>query len=65
MEASAKRCRVKIHDVCDAARIARSTWANWKSGKFSPRMATWAKAKAALATAIEASDPGPTKLRRR
>ena len=65
MEDSAKQCGVTPQAICDSARIARSTWANWKSGKFSPRVSTWEAAKAAFVTAIEASDPGPFKTRGR
>jgi hypothetical protein len=65
MEDRAKRYGVDVQAICAAAGIARSTWQNWKSGKFSPRLVVWEAAKDALATAIEASDPGPTRIRRR
>ncbi|MDP2047591.1 MAG: hypothetical protein Q8K33_01675 [Cypionkella sp.] len=65
MEARAKRCGVSVQTICDAARIARSTWECWKSGKFSPRVSTWATAQAAFIAAVEASDPGPTEMRGR
>jgi hypothetical protein len=48
IERSLRRAKVSVNTVCREARVDRSTWTRWKTGKTEPNVKTWEKVKAAL-----------------
>jgi hypothetical protein len=55
MERQLKVAGVSVHDLCQQADIARSTWSRWKCGKTIPNMATWAAVELAASILIDSA----------
>lgn len=47
-EARARSAGLTIPQLCDRAKINRSTWQRWKAGKVGPTVTTWERVKQVL-----------------
>lgn len=53
MESQLKDAGASVSQLCDEAKIKRSTWTRWKAAKVAPNMATWERTLSAFENLLQ------------